>query len=147
MPLTIHGDFGKSFSPANKGLATVAPVHPTPQSLRDEWSIKGNPIESCNATLCSSCLIYPSFPKGHTDSKGHMDSKERPMKWLTTDLIPALQHNLQGSSQGVPQHKSLSHLSIPSHSHKRDVWNIKVTLHRVPYYNSLPLDLSTKSFA
>ena len=76
---------------------SVPPVHPIPQSPRDSdyhnlspqgtyWDIKGRPIVYLSTVLCPTCPSHPSVPKGH------------------------MGHN--GTSHGVPQHNSLSHLSI-----------------------------------
>ena len=67
---------------------SVPPVCPIPQSPRDVWDIEGRHIVSLSTILCPTCPSHPSVPKGHM---GH-----------------------QGTSHGVPQHNSLSHLSIPS---------------------------------
>ena len=66
---------------------SVPPVHPIPQSPRDIWDIKGHPMVSLNTIVCPTCPSYPSVPKGHM---GH-----------------------QGTSHGVLQHNSPSHLSHP----------------------------------
>ena len=68
--------------------SSVPPVHPIPQSPRDIWDIKGRPMLSLSTILCPTCPSHPSVPKGHM---GH-----------------------QGTSRGVPQHNSLSYVSIPS---------------------------------
>ena len=84
---------------------------------------------SLNTTLCPSSLSQPSVPKGHYGTSG--DVPWCPSTQFTVPLVhptPQTPRGImgqQGMSHGVPQHNSLSHLSISTLSFKRDVRNVK----------------------
>ena len=97
--------------------------HPIPQSPMDIWDIKGPPmVPAFNTIFCPTCPSHPSVPKGHM---GH-----------------------QGTSHGVPQQNSLSHLPIPfltpqgTCGTSRDKWDKQVGQWQVP----LPLEKGCPTF-
>ena len=121
---------------------SVPPVHPIPESPRDIWDIKGRFMVSLSTILCPTCPSHPSVPKGHMGHQGTShgvphhnplfpipqsprnirDIKGCPMVSFSTILCPTCPSHPsfpkghmghQGMSHGVPQHSSLSHLSIP----------------------------------
>ena len=67
--------------------SSVPLVHPIFQSPMDIWDIRGRPMVSLSTNLCTTCPSHPAVTKGHM---GH-----------------------RGTYHGVPQHNSVSHLSIP----------------------------------